>query len=694
MSSLFGKSLKSRLMVSLALVICFLVALVVLLPFAIQLTAQSWLRDQGLEASIELVGFNVKTGIFRLNNAKGTNADQQGFVLDRALLEINWKPLFKKQLDIQRFEIEGLSLDVTSTDKGLSVAGIAMPAPGGNQEKVAKTPDTEPTAWSAQIQNIELANIKVCHNNPAVAASDTLTVQQMMNACVTLGNMKWQGRISWSAAGKDKPATAGITVSGNLLVDNLLYAAKISRQRFVNIGKLAINNFQSTGFEIFKTDLVEISNVELLQLSKKQDAPYLASWQTLKIDKPAFEQQKQHAIIQTITLSGLKSNIKRAKTGITGLPVSSQEKQQKKTANKANTDKAFTFVINKMLVNGRSQVSFTDNTVDPVFNESLSNLNLTVTDINSAKPGNKSTLTADVKVGEYGNINIKGTVQPFADRITLDLHQDIKNIDLANYNVYGKTFIGHRIRSGQLDLKQKITIDNGKLDTESTLVLNKFKVESLQGKEAEKYKSDLGIPLSTALSLLRDKNDNIKLTLPVTGDMNSPDFSLNDVISTVTGKAIREAIINYYTPFGLVKFLGGVVDLATGLSFEPVKFAAGKAELEQAGKDKLTTLSKLLTERPHVQLTLCGFPVKDDIFARYKPAELGLNNGDEKKPLKLTDKQTSELLALFKARMDNMKKFMVRQLKVDPGQVLLCSEPDNKEWITGVEAKPEVAISI
>ena len=652
------KSTKHYLGISLLVVVLLVTAFIVLLPMGIQLTAQSWLRDKGLDANIHFVGFNLNSGVFLVENAEGHSADGKGFSLGKAILEVNWLPLFEKQLDIQRFKVENLYFDILTTDKGLSIAGMDFSKKSQQQDK-ASAADKKHTSWSAQVQHVELTNIKVCHDNPGVAESKTLTVEQMMKACATLESMKWQGTIALTAPAKNQPMTAGVIVSGGLIVNELLYASADEKQRFVHLGNLAVENFQATGLEQFKTDLIELAMT-----------------------------------IQSVFLSGLNANAEISKAGVTGLPVFSTGKQQDTNPVKGKTNKSLSFTINKIVVNGSSKASFVDKTVEPDFKESLSDIKLSLVDINSANPEVKSTLSASIKVSEYGQVNIEGTVQPFADKITVDLKQDIKHIDMANYNVYGKTFIGHKIHSGQMDIKQKIKIKDGYLDTESTVTLNKLKVESLQGEEAKKYKSDLGIPLSTALSLLRDKNNNIKLTIPVTGDMHAPDFSLNDVVSTVTSKAIKEAIINYYTPFGLVKLLGGVVDLATGLSFDPVVFVAGKSDLDKQGVDYLNSLSKLLSERPHLQLTFCGHPARSDILSRYNPEDVGLNNGDEKKPLKLTDKQTGELLVLLKTRMDNMKKYMVKELKVNPGQVLLCSEPDNKQWVTGIDAEPEIAITI
>ncbi|MGD8526090.1 MAG: hypothetical protein PVJ63_07560, partial [Thioalkalispiraceae bacterium] len=107
----FNKALRHKLFISLALFLCLVFAMIILLPLAIQYSAQFWLRQQGLDAHIEYVGFNPVTGTLLVENARGQNGAGQGFSLQKLLIEINWKPLFAKQVAIQRFEIDGLAVD-------------------------------------------------------------------------------------------------------------------------------------------------------------------------------------------------------------------------------------------------------------------------------------------------------------------------------------------------------------------------------------------------------------------------------------------------------------------------------------------------------------------------------------------------------------------------------------------------------
>ncbi|MGD8811766.1 MAG: DUF748 domain-containing protein [Thioalkalispiraceae bacterium] len=815
----FNKALRHKLFISLALFLCLVFAMIILLPLAIQYSAQFWLRQQGLDAHIEYVGFNPVTGTLLVENARGQNGAGQGFSLQKLLIEINWKPLFAKQVAIQRFEIDGLAVDAGSDEKGIQqVAGIAVAAMQKTQAPAASPASAEPVSWSARLHQLELNDIKFCHTRSGGGKEQhNAALQQLLDACVSLAKLQWQGEIGWAAPARDKPALDGLRLDGNLLLQNFIHAAADGSRSYASLDKLAINEIQSgnmtrpaddrkqvawsaglqqlqlagmklcmppvadqqpgepltaqqmldacvslaslqwqgelgwvaplegksaasglvargdllaqgllhaspegeqvyarlqklampgiqvSGVEQLNSRLIELSNVDLLQLAKtgQQPATYLASWRSLKIDSPRMNLSQKQARIKAITLSGLDAHLENSKTGLAGLPAN-KTGTVTKTAKAAPevqdqpvpTEAPLKFAINRIQVDGDSRIAIIDKTVEPVFNETLSAIRLSLAELDSAAAEADSLLSLEFKVGEYGEINIKGTVKPFADRLTMNLKQNIRNVDLAKLNVYGKTYIGHRIQGGHLNLEQKLVINQGILDTESKLELQKFEIESLQGAEADKYKSSLGIPLSTALSLLRNKDGSITLTIPVTGDIEAPDFSLNDVIAKVTSKAIKEAIISYYTPFGLVKLLGGAIDLATGLSFEPVVFAPGASELDQQAHAQLDKLAKLMQERPQIHLAFCGYPTRSDALSLYPADELGIRNSQTESPLKLTDKQASELLAIFSARMDNIKKYLVKQLEAEPGRLILCSEPQNQKWREGIEEQPAITITL
>ena len=186
--------------------------------------------------------------------------------------------------------------------------------------------------------------------------------------------------------------------------------------------------------------------------------------------------------------------------------------------------------------------------------------------------------------------------------------------------------------------------------------------------------------------LLRDKDNSIHLDIPITGDVTSPSFNPMDAIIKATSKAATVTLITFYTPYGLI-YAGGnlAFDLATALNFDPVEFTPGSAEISNSSKQQLEKLSKLLSEKPQIHLTLCGVTNQQDVFALYPGLQEKLENN--KAEIKLTDKQSSQLNQLARERQINSKNYLVKQLGIKHDRLILCA-PEHKietDAVAGVE---------
>ncbi len=99
-----------------------------------------------------------------------------------------------------------------------------------------------------------------------------------------------------------------------------------------------------------------------------------------------------------------------------------------------------------------------------------------------------------------------------------------------------------------MKLVSKDEVLDGKVD----LILRQLelgKVDSQSG-----LQSQIPVPLDTALNTLRDKNNTIKLTIPIEGNMNDPKFDVRDAINQVLATALKTGALSYLQhalqPFG------------------------------------------------------------------------------------------------------------------------------------------------
>ncbi|WP_411382316.1 DUF748 domain-containing protein [Pseudomonas sp. MPB26] len=264
-----------------------------------------------------------------------------------------------------------------------------------------------------------------------------------------------------------------------------------------------------------------------------------------------------------------------------------------KSAKPASKEKPLGIRIGQIAINDGS-ANFADFSLTPNFATAIQQLNGQIGTIDSrqAKP---ASVDIKGKVDRYAPVTIKGSVNPFDPMAALDIATSFKRVELTTLTPYSGKFAGFRIRKGRLNLDLHYVITKGQLKAE-----NKVVVEQLQ--LGEKVDSDdaVDLPIRLAVALLKDTNGKITIELPVTGDLNNPQFSVMPIVwQTLRNLVLRAAT----APF---KFIGGLVTGGGSEDLGNVSFAAGSSELNKDAEGALNTLAKALRERPALRLEIEG----------------------------------------------------------------------------------------
>lgn len=200
----------------------------------------------------------------------------------------------------------------------------------------------------------------------------------------------------------------------------------------------------------------------------------------------------------------------------------------------------------------------------------------------------------DGKVNEYGQVKIQGQLAAFAPTELAQVDLIFRNINMPNLSPYTVKFAGREIDDGRMNLNLQYAIDNGSLSSENQMEL--FKLEL--GRKVEQ-EGAMDLPLDMALALLKDGDGKIKLTLPVSGDVNDPQFGIGQVISQAFGAMIRSVVSS---PFRLLAGLVG----ADSEDFDKIQFESGKTYLSPPELEKVHLLAQALVQRPELQVALPG----------------------------------------------------------------------------------------
>ena len=259
----------------------------------------------------------------------------------------------------------------------------------------------------------------------------------------------------------------------------------------------------------------------------------------------------------------------------------------------ASKEKPLGIHIGAIAINDGS-ANFADFSLTPNFQTAVQQLNGLIGTIDSRNP-KPAPVNIAGKVDRYAPVTIKGSVNPFDPMASLDIATSFKRVELTTLTPYSGKFAGYRIRKGRLNLDLHYLITNGQLKAENKLV-----VEQLQLGEKVDSPDAVDLPIKLAIALLKDTDGKISIELPISGDLNNPQFSVMPIIwQTVRNLVLRAA----QAPF---KFIGGLINGGGAEDLGTVAFAPGSSDLSPEAQKALTTLAQALKERPALRLEIEG----------------------------------------------------------------------------------------
>jgi uncharacterized protein involved in outer membrane biogenesis len=480
----------------------------------------------------------------------------------------------------------------------------------------ADSPKAEPAApskpWQVLLKDVQLRNYQVHladrQAKPAVALElgplnvDVQNFDSLNQSPFTLkvdSGLGKQGKIQATGEVNLNPVSAKLKVNTQ---DIDLRVAQSYISPFIRLelrsGMLGSNldvNLKSTEpLALQVTGRAQVDQLHTLDTLKTRD---FLKWQRLVLEGVNYQHGDSLSIDKVNLLqpyARFMINDDRT-TNIDDLlipqPADSGAKSAAKPA--ASKDKPLGIHIGQIAINDGS-ANFADFSLTPNFATAIQQLNGQIGTIDSrqAKP---ASVDIKGKVDRYAPVTIKGSVNPFDPMAALDIATSFKRVELTTLTPYSGKFAGFRIRKGRLNLDLHYVITKGQLKAE-----NKVVVEQLQLGEKVDSADAVDLPIRLAIALLKDSDGKISIELPVTGDLNNPQFSVMPIVwQTLRNLVVRAAT----APF---KFIGGLVTGGGSEDLGNVSFAPGSSELNKDAQSALDTLAKALKERPTLRLEIEG----------------------------------------------------------------------------------------
>ena len=299
------------------------------------------------------------------------------------------------------------------------------------------------------------------------------------------------------------------------------------------------------------------------------------------------------------------------------------------------------------------RVDFLDQSVSPQYSVTAGKIAGSVNGL-STDESKLANLSLSALVNNSSPLQLTGFLTPLQENKRAELNVDYRGMDMSPLSPYTGKYIGRLVEKGKLVVNVHYELDDRKIKADNSIFLDQFTLgENVDSEEA------VSLPIGLAISLLKNRKGEIQLDIPVSGDLDDPEFSLAGTIFKVLVNIITKAVTS---PFALLGSLVG-----GGEDMDAIDFAPGREVLGETGREKLSRLAQALQERPGLKLEISGSvePASDEKGLREYLFQKQLQTQKLKDLLKKKDENVPAVDEI-EIQPDEYEKYLRRAYKVAP----------------------------
>ncbi len=326
-------------------------------------------------------------------------------------------------------------------------------------------------------------------------------------------------------------------------------------------------------------------------------AKKVLSWESFLIEKLDVTTVPMRVFVETVVVDGMESFVSINEDGLLNLAnladkagATAEEVQEDKSG-RLEQEVAPKIEISQVKLSN-SRLDFQDHQVSPPFTTSLQDIQGRIKGLSSSKDV-FADLDISAKLGRHSPITISGKIHPWEDFFA-DLMVGLHDVELSPMSPYSLKFISFPLTKGKLNLDLHYLVDGKKLTSE-----NKAFIDQITLGDFVKNDTATSLPVSLAISLLKNRAGEIALDIPVSGELDDPEFSVAGVIFTVIKNLLIKAATS---PFALLGPL-----FPDNRDFLFVEFEPGDTKVIGRDDEKWAIFAKAMYDHPALKLDVIGF---------------------------------------------------------------------------------------
>ena len=482
--------------------------------------------------------------------------------------------------------------------------------------------------------------------------------------------------------------------TGSLAVNQSSFIQPVHKIELLRFNKLHAKRINIQSRNQIELAEIKLTQTSLLRDSQSDDSTPMARSELITIDQIKLDNMDTLRL-GNIIIDQLQLAIKRDKQGAL-IPLGRMlTEQQTETPQAPEADTTnihptgFKIKLDSLTITGDSNVQIDDESVQPGYHSRLQIKKAELGKLDNTQAQQPTSLLIELLPAKFGSVKLSGNVYPFTPEHDLDLSLTAKSISLPRLSPYLSHYTGYKFRQGQLDSDSTFKTVNGELTGQINVVARKLEMAPVSTEKANQIRKQLGMPLEEALAMLRDSDNNIKLNIPVSGNLSNPDFSLGNVINIAITSAIKSGASSYLLyalgPYGIALALADRAISSGGyIQLSDITYEAGKTVFPDDVQDYLQRLQKITLDRPEVELHLCARATEQDRQALRDTSNTQNITQDQQTDTLPDD---AAILALAEQRMVMLKDILTKKYAVKPERIILCTPAidANKQAIPRVE---------
>ena len=631
-----------KILLIVAISIAVIIAIV---AFAVSPIAKHFLINNskeliGRKIDMENLSVNIFTGRLQVENFTLYEADDSTSFVAFDLFDVNMNlhKLLSKTAEIESVELSGADIRVVQNGNIFNFTDIIELF---SSDSTATDTVEEPSEWNVVINDIHLNHSYLYYQDQEIGSEWKLKDISLVIPGIDLSDLSTDMGLQLDFTNGGKLET---TMKYN--TEKALYDLQVKIQNFhlspvlpylqqsLNIenldGKfsadLAIHGSSEHILNFDVTGLVSLSEFNMLDTLQKSAASFDSVATTIK----QIDLINNKIELSSLYISGLHSyyEIFQDKNDNFSMLIKADTTQTQDSLAVAYADtteeKPFVLIINDLRI-ANTNFDFIDNSLPQPFNYTISDICVSSTNFNLTK---QNTIEANAVLQNSGKLKLKwiGSIEDISNQ---NISVFLNNIDLQSFTPYSLAMFGNPITNGHISIQSQNVIINNRLKG-----TNKVSIFQPQiGDKDKSVKAEYNVPLKMGLYILTDKNGKVDLDLPISGNIDSPDFSYGKIIIKTLGNLLVKVAAS---PFNVLKNSNAQID--------QICFNATATEFSNEEYAQFAQLGTMLREKPELKLHLTQNLLYRDAVIEYSINELKKNMAIQDSTNHITEDNANELL--------------------------------------------------